>query len=160
MKTTEDFEEFIKKNFLPLWTDFLHFEIQRSLECIKFMGSPNAYIIMQIIAWNQHLSIISKSKYLNRDDVRQKWFEESKSESVDRMKLSYSLVAQLSGLSVETIRRHVKKMIAEGWVRYNKKEGILFRANEENMKKLADELNVKEVNLLSRFFTRIEKLKK
>ena len=35
MKKTSDFESFIKKNFLSLWTDFLHFEIQRSLECIK-----------------------------------------------------------------------------------------------------------------------------
>ena len=50
-------------------------------------------------------------------------------------------------------------MINEGWVKYNKQEGILFRASEENMKKLADELNVKEVNLLSRFLTKIEKLK-
>ena len=159
MKKTSDFESFIKKNFLSLWTDFLHFEIQRSLECIKFMGSPNAYIIMQIIAWNQHLSIIAKSKYLNRDDVRKKWFEDPKFGTTDKMKLSYSLVAQLSGLSIETIRRHVKKMINEGWVKYNKREGILFRASEENMKKLADELNVKEVNLLSRFLTKIEKLK-
>ena len=109
MKKTSDFESFIKKNFLSLWTDFLHFEIQRSLECIKFMGSPNAYIIMQIIAWNQHLSIIAKSKYLNRDDVRKKWFEDSKFGTTDKMKLSYSLVAQLSGLSIETIRRHVKR---------------------------------------------------
>ena len=56
-------------------------------------------------------SIIKKSKYLNRDDVRMKWFEDSKFGSKDKMKLSYSLVAQLSGLSIETIRRHVKKMI-------------------------------------------------
>ncbi len=75
------------------------------------------------------------------------------------MKLTYSLVSQLSGLSIETIRRHVKKMINDGWVKYNKKEGILFRASEDNMKKLADELNVKEVDLLSRFLTKIEKLK-
>ena len=123
------------------------------------MGSPNAYIIMQIIAWNQHLSIIKKSKYLNRDDVRKKWFENSKFGSGDKMKLTYSLVSQLSGLSIETIRRHVKKMINDGWVKYNKKEGILFRASEDNLKKLADELNVKEVDLLSRFLTKIEKLK-
>ena len=159
MDKSQDFEDFIKKNFLPLWTDFLDFEIQRSLMCIKMFESPNAYIIMQIICWNQQLSIIKKSKYMEREEVRTKWFEHSKYGNDDKKKLSYSLVSELSGLSIETIRRHVKKMIDNGWVTYSKREGIEFRATEENMKNLADKLNVKEVSLLSRFLAKIEKLK-
>jgi len=159
MYKSEDFQAFIKKNFLPLWTDFLDFEIQRSLMCIKMFQSPNAYIIMQIICWNQQLSIIKKSNYIEREEVRTKWFEYSKHGNNDKKKLSYSLVSELSGLSVETIRRHVKKMIDNGWVTYSKREGIEFRATEENMKNLADKLNVKEVSLLSRFLAKIEKLK-
>ena len=159
MKYTKDFEDFIKVNFLPLWTDFLDFEIQRSLKCINFMGNPNAYIIMQIIAWNQHLTIIAQSRYVNREDVRKKWFEDSKFGSKSKMKLSYSLVSELSGLSIETIRRHVKKMIAQGWVTYSKSSGIEFRGTEENMKNLADNLNVQEVSLLARFLAKVEKLR-
>ena len=159
MNKTKDFEDFIKTNFLPLWTDFLDFEIQRSLKCIKFMGSPNAYIIMQIIAWNQHLTIIAQTKYINREDVRIKWFEDSKHGSKSKMKLSYSLVSDLSGLSIETVRRHVKKMIDQGWVTYKKSSGIQYRASEENMKKLADNLNVQEVSLLARFLAKVEKLR-
>ena len=159
MYKSQDFEEFIKKNFLPLWTDFLDFEIQRSLMCIKMFESPNAYIIMQIICWNQQLSLIKNSKYMKREEVRMKWFEDSKYGNDDKKKLSYSLVSELSGLSIETIRRHVKKMIDNGWVTYSKREGIEFRATEENMKNLADKLNVKEVSLLSRFLAKIEKLK-
>jgi len=159
MHKSEDFQAFIKKNFLPLWTDFLDFEIQRSLMCIKMFESPNAYIIMQIICWNQQLSLIKNSKYMKREEVRMKWFEDSKYGNDDKKKLSYSLVSELSGLSIETIRRHVKKMIDNGWVTYSKREGIEFRATEENMKNLADQLNVKEVSLLSRFLAKIEKLK-
>ena len=159
MYKSDDFEAFIKKNFLPLWTDFLEFEIQRSLMCIKMFKNPNAYIIMQIICWNQQLSLIKNSKYMKREEVRMKWFEDSKYGNDDKKKLSYSLVSELSGLSIETIRRHVKKMIDNGWVTYSKREGIEFRATEENMKNLADKLNVMEVNLLSRFLAKIEKLK-
>ncbi len=159
MYKSEDFEAFIKKNFLSIWTDFLEFEMQRSLMCIKMFENPNAYIIMQIICWNQQLSIIKKSKYMEREDVRMKWFEDSKYGNNDKKKLSYSLVSELSGLSIETIRRHVKKMIDNGWVTYSKREGIEFRATEENMKNLADQLNIKEVSLLSRFLAKIEKLK-
>ena len=159
MYKSEDFESFIKKNFLPIWTDFLDFEVQRSLKCIKMFESPNAYIIMQIICWNQQLSIIKRSKYMEREEVRSQWFADAKFGNDDQKKLSYSLVSELSGLSVETIRRHVKKMIGNGWVTYSKREGIIFKATEGNMTNLADQLNVKEVSLLSRFLSKIEKLK-
>ena len=159
MYKSQDFALFIKKNFLPLWTDFLDFEVQRSLKCIKMFESPNAYIIMQIICWNQQLSIIKRSKYMEREEVRSQWFEDAKYGNDDKKKLSYSLVSELSGLSVETIRRHVKKMIDKGWVTYSKRDGIEFRATEENMKDLADNLNVQEVDLLSRFLSKVERLK-
>ena len=159
MTNSKDIEVFIKKNFLNVWTDFLEFEIQRSLMCIKMFKTPNAYIIMQIICWNQQLSIIKRSKYIEREEVRMKWFEDSRHGNSDKKKLSYSLVSELSGLSIETIRRHVKKMIDNGWVTYSKREGIVFRATEKNMKNLADKLNVMEVSMLSRFLAKIEKLK-
>ncbi len=160
MNNPDEFEQFIKKNFLPLWTDFLDFEIQRSLKCIKMFKSPNSYIIMQIICWHQQLSIIRQSKYIERENVRKKWFENSKFGNADKMKLSYSLVSDLSGLSIETVRRHVAKMISNGWVIYSKRKGIEFRATEKNMKDLADKLNVQEVTLLSRLLAKIETLKK
>ena len=159
MTTPKEFEHFIKKNFLPFWTDFLDFEIQRSLECIRMFKSPNAYIIMQIICWNQQLSVIRQSKIIERKEVRKKWFENAKFGNADKMKLSYSLVSELSGLSIETIRRHVKKMIYNGWVSYNKKDGIQFRATHGNMKNLADNLNVKEIKLLARLLSKIEKIR-
>ena len=159
MNKIEDYEVFIKKNFLPIWTNFLDLEIQRSLKFIKFMGSPNAYIIMQVIAWHQNLSVASEIKDADWEESRQKWFHDSKYGSSNKMKLSYTLVSELSGLSVETIRRHVKKMINDGWVSYNKKNGIQFRATEENFRNLADNLNIQEVKLLARFLAKVNQLK-
>ena len=160
MSKTNEFEELIKKNFLPIWTDFLDLEIQRSLKFIKFIGSPNAYIILQIIAWHQNLSVASEIKDADWDESRQKWFEDSKFGNSSKMKLSYTLVSELSGLSIETVRRHVKKMIENGWVIYNKNKGIQFRATEENFKNLADKLNIEEVKLLARFLAKVDQLKK
>ncbi len=73
--------------------------------------------------------------------------------------LTYSLISSLTSLSIETVRRHVKKLKDNKWVYYSKKEGVKFSPSEENNKFLADIFNHKEVKDLGRFLDVIEKLK-
>ena len=128
---TFNYEALIKKKFLQLCTDFLYFEILRSLECVKIFKSPNTYIIMQIILWNQQLSKLKESEYQKREIIRNKCFDDSKFGNKDNVKLSYTLVSELFGLSIETVKRHVKMIIKQNWVQYSKKGKVKFIANKD-----------------------------
>ena len=70
-----------------------------------------------------------------------------------------SLIASLTSLSIETVRRQVKKLEKKNWVTYSKKEGVKFSPSNDNNKFLADIFNVKEVKELGRFLDVIEKQK-
>lgn len=156
MKKQQEFLSLIKEDFLSIWTDFLDFEIQRSLRCIKFMGSPNSFIIMQIIFWHQQLILLSEENTINRAKVLKRLLNSSYHLNKSKMKLTYSLVSQLSGLSIETVRRHIKRFTVDKWVVYSKKNGIEFNVNELNMRRFEQELNIHEIELLSKFLSKIE----
>ena len=51
------------------------------------------------------------------------------------MKLSYSLASELSEFSIETVKRHVKKMIEQNLVQYSKKGRVKLRVYEKKNKK-------------------------
>ena len=76
-----------------------------------------------------------------------------------RTVLTYSLISSLTSLSIETIRRQVKKLENNNWVTYSKKEGVKFSPSQENNKFLADVFNVKKVRDLGRLLDVIEKQK-
>ena len=71
----------------------------------------------------------------------------------------WGLISSLTSLSIETVRRHVKKLKDNKWVYYSKKEGVKYSPSEENNKFLADIFNHKEVKDLGRFLDIIEKQK-
>ena len=152
-------ENFLQQNFVAIWHHFLSFEISRSKLAVDTWGSGNAYLIFQVIAWHHVLVMTDQAVSKIRDEAVELWFQLTKTGFTTRNVLTYSLISSLTSLSVETVRRHVKKLEKNNWVSYSKKEGVKFNPSEENNKFLADVFNAKEVRELGRFLDIIEKQK-
>ena len=152
-------ENFLQQNFVAVWHHFLSFEISRSKFAVETWGSGNAYLIFQVIAWHHILVMTHEAETQIRDEAVELWFKLTKTGFKTRSVLTYSLISSLTSLSIETIRRHVKKLEKNSWVSYSKKEGVKFSPSEENNKFLTDIFNQKEVKDLGRFLDVIENQK-
>jgi len=152
-------ENFLQQNFVAVWHHFLSFEINRSKFAVETWGSGNAYLIFQVIAWHHILVMTDEADSQIRDDAVKLWFKLTITGFKTRTKLTYSLISLLTSLSIETVRRHVKKLEDNKWVHYSKKEGVKYSPSEQNNKFLADIFNHKEVKDLGRFLDVIEKQK-
>ena len=153
-------QDFLKENFLSVWHHFLFFEINRSREAVISWGSANGYLVFQVICWHYVLILTSGTDVKLRDEAVQLWYKFSKDGFKTNTVLTYTLISQLTSLSIETVRRQVKKLEKENWVSYSKKNGVKFQPSEENNKFLADIFNVNEVKNLASFLDIIEKRKK
>ena len=152
-------EKFLQQNFVAIWHHFLSFEINRSKFAVETWGSGNAYLIFQVIAWHHILVMTDEADTHIRDEAVELWFKLSRSGFKTHAVLTYSLISLLTSLSIETVRRHVKKLEKNRWVVYSKKEGVKYSPSEENNKFLAEVFNVKEVKDLGRLLDVIEKQK-
>ena len=152
-------ENFLQQNFVAVWHHFLSFEISRSKFAVETWGSGNAYLIFQVIAWHHILVVNDEAKSKLREEAVELWFKLTKTGFKTQNVLTYSLISSLTSLSIETVRRHVKKLQNKKWVYYSKKEGVKYSPSEENNKFLADIFNNKEVRDLGRFLDVIEKQK-
>ena len=148
----------MQQNFVAIW-HFLSFEINRSKFAVKTWEGENAYLIFQVIAWHHILVMTGEAESQIREDAVELWFKLTKTGFKTHSVLTYSLISSLTSLSIETVRRHVKKLEKNNWVSYSKKEGVKFCPSEKNNKFLADVFNVKEVSDLGRFLDIIEKTK-
>ena len=111
----EEYKSLIENNFSEIWFQFLYFEVMRSRDCVRFMrNNPNGYLILQVISWHHGLVLLSENKNQDRKTFVKSWEESAKSKTKPDKKLTYSLVSELTGLSIETIRRQVKKLINDG----------------------------------------------
>ncbi|MBJ56823.1 MAG: hypothetical protein CMP24_01115 [Rickettsiales bacterium] len=155
---TSKLEKNFEDNFAFIWIKFLEFEIKRSCEAIKLAGGARRYLVLQIICWHNLLIVSSSLNKNQRQEIVEHWHNLSKKGYDDAKILTYSLISKLSGLSVETVRRHVKKLIKDKWVTYTKKTGVVFSASEENNKKLTDDFNVKETQMFKELIMRINSL--
>ena len=149
-------ENFLQHNFVDIWHHFLSFEISRSKFAVETWGSGNAYLIFQVIAWHHILVMTNEAETKIREEAVELWFKLTKTGFKTHTVLTYSLISSLTSLSIETVRRHVKKLENNNWVSYSKKEGVKFRPSQENNKFLADIFNVYEVKHLGRFLDVIE----
>ena len=61
-----------------------------------------------------------------RDEAVELWFKLTKTGFKTQNVLTYSLISLLTSLSIETVRRHVKKLEDNKWVYYSKKEGVKY----------------------------------
>ena len=151
--------EFLKNNFLSVWPNFLLFEIERSRAGVKAWGNANGYLVFQVIAWHHVLIITAKSESKFRDDAVKLWLKFSKSGFETNSVLTYTLISGLTSLSIETVRRQVKKLVDSNWVSYTKKNGVTFNPSKENNDYLANIFNVEEVQNLGHFLDIIDKRK-
>ena len=149
--------EFLKNNFLSVWHHFLLFEIKRSQAGVKAWGNANGYLVFQVIAWHYVVILSANSDTKFRDDAVQLWLKFSRSGFETNTVLTYTLISELTSLSIETVRRQVKKLQSNKWVSYSKKEGVKYNPSDDNNKFLTDNFNVSEVENLGNFLDIIEK---
>ena len=147
----EKMEVFLKDNFLSVWHHFLSFEISRSRTAVKVWGSANGYLVFQVICWHYILILTSTTDTKVRDPAVELWYKYSKIGFDTSTVLTYSLIAELTNLSIETVRRQVKKLETTNWVTYSKSKGVNLNASQENNEYLANVFNVKEVQNLGKF---------
>ena len=156
----EEYKSLIEKNFSEIWFQFLYFEVMRSRDCVRFMkNNPNGYLILQVISWHHGLVLLSENKNQDRKNFVKSWEGSSKSKTKPNKKLTYSLVSELTGLSIETIRRQVKKLINERWVTYTKKEGIIYMPHINKAKEMTEYLNPKEIDRFVNLLSNIDKIR-
>ncbi len=149
--------EFLRNNFLSVWHHFLLFEIERSRAGVKAWGNANGYLVFQVIAWHYVVILTANSDTKFRDDAIKLWLKFSKYGFETNTVLTYTLISELTSLSIETVRRQVKKLQSNNWVSYSKKEGVKFNPSDENNKFLTDNFNLSEVENLGNFLDIIEK---
>ena len=149
--------EFLKTNFLSVWHHFLLFEIERSESGVKAWGSANGYLVFQVIAWHHVVILTAKSNSKFRDDAVQLWYKFSKAGFETNTVLTYTLISELTSLSIETVRRQVKKLEDNNWVSYSKKNGVTLNPSKENNDYLTNIFNVKEVQNLGYFLDLLDK---
>ena len=156
----EEYKSLIENNFSEIWFQFLYFEVMRSRDCVRFMrNNPNGYLILQVISWHHGLVLLSENKNQDRKNFVKSWEASAKSARKPDKKLTYSLVSELTGLSIETIRRQVKKLINDGWVSYTKKEGITYTPNIDKAKEMTENLNPKEIDRFVNLLSNIDKIR-
>ena len=149
--------EFLKNNFLSVWHHFLLFEIERSKASVKAWNNANSYLVLQVIAWHHVLILTAKSNSKFRDDAVQLWYKFSKAGFETNTVLTYTLISELTSLSIETVRRQVKKLEDNNWVSYSKKNGVILNPSKENNDYLTNIFNVKEVQNLGYFLDLLDK---
>ena len=154
-----DHTSLIQNKFSNIWPHFLLFEIRRSKTAVKAWGSANGYLIFQVIAWHHVLILTASMNSELRDEALELWYKFSKTGFESKTALSYTLISELTSLSIETVRRQVKKLEQNNWVSYSKKEGVQYSASEENNKYLAETFNVKEIQNFGKLLDLIEKNK-
>ena len=149
--------EFLQNNFLSVWHHFLLFEIERSKSAVKAWGNANGYLVFQVIAWHHVVILTAKSDSKFRDDAVQLWYKYSKTGFETNSILTYTLISELTSLSIETVRRQVKKLEDNNWVSYSKKNGVILNPSKENNDYLTNIFNVKEIQNLGYFLDLLEK---
>ena len=117
-------ENFIQQNFVGVWHHFLYFEINRSNFAVATFGSANAYLISQVIVWHHILVMMDQAEAKVRKEAVELWFKLTETGFKTRTVLTYSIISFLTSLSIETIRRQVKKLEKNNCVTYSKKKEL------------------------------------
>ena len=138
-------------NFLPLWKRFLEMEIIRSQHCLRVAGSANAYLVLQVVCWHQLLLVSEDVEDTSYDATIEGWIALSNKPVGKGKKLTYALIAELTGLDKETVRRNVKALVDRGFVTADRKLGVMFSPTEEQNDLIVNDLNVLERRLVMQF---------
>ena len=115
------------------------------------LDSANGYLVFQVICWHYILVLTYSTNLKLREEALRLWLKISKAELKSSSVLTYSLIAELTSLSIETVRRQVKKLEENNWVSYSKKNGVILNSSDKNIEYLTNTFNKKEVENLGRF---------
>ncbi|PDH60246.1 MAG: hypothetical protein CNE93_01330 [SAR116 cluster bacterium MED-G06] len=141
----------LEENFNPIWRRFLEMEIIRSQYCLKFAGSANAYLVLQVICWHHLLLVTENQAAGSYEATVDNWFASQTGVTKTNKKLTYALISDLTGLDKETVRRNVKMLEKAGFASADRKSGVMYTPTPEINDRLVNDLNVKEVGLVKRF---------
>ena len=141
----------LEENFTPIWQRFLEMEIIRSQYCLKFAGSANAYLVLQVVCWNHFLLVTEDQVGNSYEATIDSWFASQTGMTTSNKKLTYALISDLTGLDKETVRRNVKMLEKRGFVSADRKNGVMFTPTPENNDRLVNDLNVKIMDLVKHF---------
>jgi DNA-binding transcriptional ArsR family regulator len=141
----------LEENFLPIWRRFLEMEIIRSQHCLKVIGSANAYLVLQVICWHHLLLVSEELDNTSYEATRESWIAISNQTEAKGKKLTYALIADLTSLDKETVRRNVKALAERGFVKADRKLGVTYSPTEERSDQIVNELNVAERQLVKQF---------
>ena len=155
-------ENLQKTNLLSIWDKYLFFQINRSRKALKLFGNANGFLIFQVICWH-YILILKESpeldyKRIYGNNVIKLWKKFGKEGFNNKSVLTYTLVSDLTGLSIETVRKQVLKLRKGKWVYYSVKLGIILTPNEQNNTLLTDVFNSKEVGILGNTATEIPQI--
>ena len=153
-----DKRNLLENNYASIWREFLELQIQRSCDAVKLFGSANSYLVLQVIAWHNFLVLTKSFDKQDRNSLVNKWLDND-GFKVNKYILTYTLISELTGLHLETVRRHVKRLEKLEWVKYTKEKGVEYFANKENNRILTEEFNPKETTLVLNFLNFIDKVK-
>ena len=102
-------EERLKRVFGAVWTRFLEFEITRSKLMCEAAGNPLSALILQVVAYHNLTIVQSAAENNTYAEIRSAW--ELSDEALAQywpQKLSFSAIADITGIDKETVRRSVK----------------------------------------------------
>ena len=153
-------EEGLKRAFGEVWSRFLEFEITRSKLMRELTGNPMSALVLQVVAYHNLTLVQSAVRTKNYDGIRSAWELGGQATTSNLpQKLSFSAIADITGIDKETVRRSVKKLAEQQWVFIDQKAGITYNPSEINQNKLLA-LNEWELTHLGRLLKRLNDAKK
>ena len=153
-------EESLKSTFGAIWWRFLEFEITRSKMMTEVTGNISSALILQVVAYHNLTLVQSAVESDAYIEIRSAWELDNSSAGHDMpQKLSFAAIADMTRIDKETVRRSVKKLVEQGWVTVDQKNGISYSPSTVNQEKLLM-LNEWEVTHLGRLLKRLDDAKR
>ena len=139
---------------------FLQIVVFRQSLINKLLGGPVDSCIIKIVCWHHLKSLLSDN--LKNQDVEYikvlDYWNNSFGENFSSKKLTLTLLSELSGIPLETVRRRVIQLERKNWIKYNAKTGVIYSPNEKN-NNLIVEINENEKDLQVIYLNSFEKSK-
>ena len=148
-------EERLKRVFGKVWSRFLEFEITRTKRMRELAGNQSSALVLQVVAYHNLTLIQSAVEANNYEEIRSAWelIDQTSSSNLPQ-KLSFSAIADITGIDKETVRRSVKKLEAQQWLVIDQNAGINYNPSEINQNKLLA-FNEWELTHLGRLLKRL-----
>ena len=118
-------------------------------------GNPLSALILQVVAYHNLTLVQSTAENKTYAGIRSAW--ELNDEAFEEnwpQKLSFSAIADITGIDKETVRRSVKKLEEQRWVVIDPKTGISYNPSKINQDKLVS-LNEWEITHFGRLLKRL-----